>query len=211
MNALWGRVFAALYDPFLWWGERRGLGQLRRGLVGQAEGRVLEIGAGTGLNLMHYSTGVSELVLAEPEPPMVARLERRLRADGRPGRIVKAGAERLPFGDGSFDTVVSTLVLCTVDDPASALREIRRLLAPGGRLLFLEHVRADDGSRLARWQDRLEAPWRAFAYGCRCNRDTLRLLASESFDISRLERAKWRGMVPIAWPLVVGSAKPTRC
>ena len=131
-------------------------------------------------------------------------------ADGRPGRIVKAGAERLPFGDGSFDTVVSTLVLCTVDDPASAMREIRRLLAPGGRLLFLEHVRADDGSRLARWQDRLEAPWRAFAYGCRCNRDTLRLLASESFTLSNLERAKWRGMVPIAWPLVVGSAIPGR-
>lgn len=138
---------------------------------------------------------------------MVARLERRLGASGRLGRVVKAGAEALPFDDGSFDTVVSTLVLCTVDDPAAGLREIRRVLAPGGQLLFLEHVRAEEGSRLARWQDRLEAPWRAFAYGCRCNRDTVDLLVGESFRVSGLERAEWRGMVSLARPLVSGRAE----
>jgi ubiquinone/menaquinone biosynthesis C-methylase UbiE len=210
MSALWGRVFASLYDPFLWWGERRGLAQRRHELLAQAKGRVLEIGAGTGLNLEYYRADVRELVLADPEPPMVERLERRLRESGRAGRVVKAGAERLQFEDRSFDSVVSTLVLCTVDDPAAALREIRRVLAPGGCLLFIEHVRAAGGSRLARWQDRLEAPWRAFAYGCRCNRDTLALLAREGFAVSGLERAEWRGMVPIARPLVIGRAEARR-
>lgn len=210
MNAVWGRIFAALYDPFLWWGERRGLARRREELISQARGRVLEIGAGTGLNLPYYGAGAIDLVLADPEPPMVERLERRLRASRRLGRVVKAGAEALPFDAGSFDTVVSTLVLCTVDDPAAALREIGRVLAPGGQLLFLEHVRAEEGSRLARWQDRLEAPWRAFAYGCRCNRDTLDLLARGSFHVSGLKRAEWRGMVPIARPLVFGHAEVAR-
>ena len=210
MNALWGRIFAALYDPFLWWGERRGLARRRRELLAQARGRVLEVGAGTGLNLPYYGVDVTELVLADPEPPMVARLERRLRECGRPGRVVKAGAEALPFEDGSFDAVVSTLVLCTVDDPSAALREIRRVLAAGGWLLFLEHVRAEEGSRLARWQDRLEKPWRAFAYGCRCNRDTLGLLASAGFEVSGVGRAAWLGMVPVARPLVIGRAGPAR-
>jgi SAM-dependent methyltransferase len=141
-------------------------------------------------------------VSTEPEPAMRARLERRVAESGRDTAIVAAPAEALPFADGVFDTVVSTLVLCTVADPVAALREVRRVLAPGGRLLFAEHVRAGS-PRLARWQDRLAAPWRAFAQGCRCNLPTEALLARE-LRLERVARTRWRGMPTLVHPLIVG-------
>src|SRR5581483_7894264 len=109
----------------------------------------------------------------------------------RPVRIVRAGAEQLPFEDASFDCAVSTLVLCTVTDPERALEEIRRVLKPGGKLLFIEHVRADD-EHLARWQDRLHGPWRWFGHGCNCNRPTLEMIKSSGFAVSELERDRLR-------------------
>jgi ubiquinone/menaquinone biosynthesis C-methylase UbiE len=102
--------------------------------------------------------------------------------------------------------VVSTLVLCTVEDPERALAEIRRVLRPEGSLLFLEHVRSDD-RRLARWQDRLHGPWRSFAEGCNCNRPTLDLLRRAGFAVSAAD-ARWRRMPPIVRPLVSGRATP---
>jgi ubiquinone/menaquinone biosynthesis C-methylase UbiE len=198
------RLTAAIYDPFLWLGERRGMRARRRRLLGAARGRVLEIGAGTGLNLSHYPDGIEELVLAEPGWPMAARLERRLAKLGRPARIAIAPAEALPFEDGSFDTVVSTLVLCTVTDPGRALAEVERVLPAGGRLLFCEHARADS-ARLARWQDRLAGPWAGFADGCRCNRDTVATIASQ-LRITAIEHARWRGMPPLVHPLAIGEA-----
>ena len=197
---LWARVGAQVYDPFLTLGERRGMALRRRALLASARGRVLEIGAGTGLNLEHYPQGVDALVLTEPEPAMRARLERRVAGSGRDATVVAARAEALPFADGAFDTVVSTLVLCTVADPVAALREVRRVLVSGGRLLFVEHVRAGS-PRLARWQDRLAAPWRAFAQGCRCNPATEALLASE-LRLERVARARWRGGA--VQPLIIG-------
>jgi ubiquinone/menaquinone biosynthesis C-methylase UbiE len=112
----------------------------------------------------------------------------------------------LPFRDGTFDTVVSTLVFCTVPDVAAALREVRRVLAPGGELLFLEHVRAEPGTRLERWQDRLHGPWKAFACGCNCNRDFLGELEAAGFTVGDLERRSWRFMPPLIRPVVVGAA-----
>jgi ubiquinone/menaquinone biosynthesis C-methylase UbiE len=200
-SGLWARLGARIYDPFLAFGEHRGMRARRRALLGRAEGRVLELGAGTGLNLAHYPDD-AELVLSEPDPAMRAALERRLARAGRPAQVVAAPAEALPFGDGSFDTVVSTLVLCTVADAAAAIAEARRVLRPGGRLLFLEHVRGAS-PRLARWQDRLEAPWAAFALGCRCNVDTEALLARE-VRLERVAPARWRGMPAIVRPLIVG-------
>lgn len=178
------------------------MASLRRALLARARGRVLELGAGTGLNLAHYPAELVELVLTEPEPAMHARLARRVARSGRDATVVAARAEVLPFGDGAFDTVVSTLLLCTVADPAAAVRETRRVLAPGGRLLFVEHVRAAS-PRLARWQDRLAAPWAAFAQGCRCNAPTDALLARE-LRLERVERARWRGMPALVHPLIVG-------
>jgi ubiquinone/menaquinone biosynthesis C-methylase UbiE len=115
----------------------------RRALLAHANGRVLEIGAGTGLNLAHYPDELRELVLVEPEPAMRDRLTRRIRGGGRQAVVVDAAAEALPFADASFDTVVCTLVLCTVAAPDRALAEIGRVLRPGGRMLFIEHVRAE--------------------------------------------------------------------
>ena len=201
----WSRLVAAIYDPFVALGERRGMHERRRRLLGRAHGRVLEIGAGTGLNLAHYPDGLEELVLSEPIDPMARRLELRLHRRGVRGSVLRAGAEALPVAPDSIDTVVSTLVLCTVPDPEAALDEIRRVLRPDGRLLFCEHVRSDS-TRLSRWQERLAGPWEAFADGCRCNQETLGLI-ERALRIERLEREEWRGMPGLVRPLIVGEAR----
>jgi SAM-dependent methyltransferase len=201
----WARMCARLYDPFLSLGERRGMAARRRALLGSARGRVLELGAGTGLNLAHYPAAIAELVLSEPDAAMRARLERCVARSGRAATVMAAPAEALPFADGAFDTVVSTLVLCTVADPRGAVREAHRVLAAGGRLLFAEHVRADS-PRWARHQDRLAGAWRAFAQGCRCNQATLELLEAEGLRLRALERARWRGMPALVHPLAIGVA-----
>jgi len=177
----------------------------RKALLEQATGRVIEVGAGTGLNVPHFPRKTRELILVEPEPPMRRRLERRLRRSGRQAVIVDARAEQLPFADRSVDTVVSTLVLCTVDRPDRALAEIARVLRPGGQLLFIEHVRADSPA-LAWWQDRLLGPWRRFACGCRCNRATVELMRACGFEVEA-SRASWRAMPPIVRPLMSGRAQ----
>jgi ubiquinone/menaquinone biosynthesis C-methylase UbiE len=197
------RLFAGLYDGFLALGERRGMRASRAALLAAADGRVLEIGAGTGLNLPHYPT-TARLTLTEPVAPMRDRLQERVRTAGRDAEIVDARAEALPFADGSFDVVVSTLVLCTVDDPHRALREIRRVLRPGGQLVFIEHVRAHGAGR-AWWQDRLAAPWAAFAGGCRCNRPTTALI-DQHFPRTAADADAWRGMPGLVRPLTIGCA-----
>lgn len=207
MSSLYGRIFAAGYDSFMAGTEKAGLSERRRSLLANASGRVLEIGGGTGANLPFYGPEVDEVVITEPEEPMARRLEHKLREANRPVRIVRAGAERLPFEDASFNCAVSTLVLCTVADPERALEEIRRVLKPDGRLLFIEHVRADD-ERLARWQDRLHRPWLWFGHGCNCNRPTLETITSSGFSVSELERDRLPKAPPIVRPLIVGAADP---
>jgi ubiquinone/menaquinone biosynthesis C-methylase UbiE len=202
----WQRLFATLYDPVLALGELTGLRRRRRELLAAAHGRVVELGAGTGLNLRHYPGGLDELLLVEPDPAMRRQLARRLRRTRRAAEIVGACAERLPFSDHSVDTVVATLVLCTVDDPGLALREITRVLRPDGKLLFLEHVRAPT-PRLARWQQRLHEPWRHFACGCRCDRMTVELIRACGFEFDELAEAVWRSMPPIVRPLAIGQAR----
>lgn len=197
------RFSAFLYEPILWWAERAGNGDRRRELLARARGRVLEIGAGTGLNLSHYPDRLERLVVAEPEENMARRLERRLSSLGRSAEVVRAAADVLPFEDGAFDTVVSTLVLCTVEDPRASLAEISRVLRPGGSLLFLEHVLSEE-PRLARWQERLHGPWKSFADGCNCNRRTLELIGAADLEVTVIERAVWRRMPPIVRPLVMG-------
>jgi SAM-dependent methyltransferase len=201
------RFNAAVYDPFLALGERRGTTARRAALLGDLSGRVLEIGAGTGLNLPHYPATVDELVLTEPDPGMVARLRRRLDDEGVAAaavRVAPAPADSLWFPDTSFDAVVSTMVLCTVPDPAGAIDEITRILRPGGRLVLAEHVLATD-ARLARWQRRLAGAWAGFAAGCRCDRDTVGLLAAAGYDVTGLRTDTWRGMPRLVRPLVLGS------
>ena len=124
---------------------------------------------------------------------------------GRPVEVVEAPAERLPFPDSSFDTVVSTLVLCTVSDLPKTLAEVRRVLAPGGRLLFLEHVRSGD-PKVARWQDRLNGLNRIVAHGCNCNRSTLESIGSAGFSISSLRHDQIPKAPAFLRPLIVGVA-----
>ena len=205
----WARAFAVLYDPFLWVGERAGLRAQRQELLGRAHGRTVEIGCGTGLNLPHYPDDLDELVLVEPDGAMRARLEKRLGRSCGQTRVVDAPAERLPFADGSVDTVVSTFVLCTVDAPDLALREIARVMRPDGQLLFIEHVRSESPT-LGYWQDRLAGPWRRFAAGCRCNRATAELIVTCGLELDGLSEASWRGMPPIVRPLIVGRACPAK-
>jgi SAM-dependent methyltransferase len=203
----WALAFAVLYDPVLWLGERLGMRSHRQDLLQHARGRTVELGSGTGLNLPHYPDDLVELILTEPEAPMRARLERKLGCSGRPARVLCAAAERLPFDDDSVDTVVSTLVLCTVDAPDVALREVARVLRPDGQLLFVEHVRSES-ARLASWQDRLARPWQRFAEGCRCNRATVELINAGELEVDQLRTASWRGVPSIVRPLVAGRATP---
>lgn len=203
-SGAWLRVFALVYDSFLWLGEIVGMRRRRRALLADARGRVVEIGAGTGLNIAHYPDDIGELVLTEPDGSMRRRLERRVHRNERVARIVDAPAERLPLDDASVDTVVSTLVLCTVDDPERTLGEIARVLRPGGQLLFVEHVRASSRF-LAACQDYLFRPWRAFAGGCCCNRRTVELMRANGFTVTA-DDAVWRGMPAIVHPIVIGRA-----
>jgi ubiquinone/menaquinone biosynthesis C-methylase UbiE len=204
--SLWGRLFAAGYDRMLAGSEDAGLRERRHDLLAKANGRVLEIGAGTGLNLPHYPEDVEEIVFTEPEEPMARRLKRKLADAGRRGQVIQASAEELPFEDGSFDTVVCTLVLCTVTDPQRALSEIARVLRPAGQFLFLEHVRAED-PKLARWQDRVATPWRWFGNGCNCNRPTPSLIQDSALSLEEIERGDFPKAPPIVRPLAVGRAR----
>lgn len=137
---------------------------------------------------------------------MARRLAQRLREQHRRAELVQAPAERLPFEDARFDAVVSTLVLCTVADPNRALKELRRVLKPGGRLLFLEHVRSDDPG-VARWQDRLNGINRFIAYGCNCNRSTLDTIRASGFAVASLERSQIPKAPSFVRPLIVGIAE----
>lgn len=190
-----GRIFAALYDRLGAKQERDTVGPARRKLLAHAHGRTLEIGAGTGANLPHYPDGL-DLVLTEPDEHMARRMSRE---------SMRVPAEQLPFEDESFDTVVSTLALCTVDDLDKSLREAHRVLRPGGTLLFIEHVRGEPGSKLERWQDRLEGTWGFVAGGCHPNRDTLAAIGAAGFQVVEVERPEWK-VPPLVKPIVIGRA-----
>jgi ubiquinone/menaquinone biosynthesis C-methylase UbiE len=197
-------LFAAMYDSMTRKSDEAGLRAIRHGLLAEASGSVLEIGAGTGLNLQHYNGKVESLVLTEPAPAMIRRLQKKAREQAPLAKILRAPAEDLPFEDDTFDTVVASLVLCGVDDQARSLREIRRVLRPGGRLLFLEHVRSDDAD-LARFQDRMNWLNRLVVF-CDCNRPTLTTIEAAGFTVSELEHSVLPKAPKFAQPLIFGTA-----
>ena len=198
------KFFAATYDSMSHRMEDAGLRDMRHGLIAGAEGSVLEIGAGTGANLQHYDGKVESLVVTEPDPSMLRRLQSKARDQAPLAKILRAPAEDLPFEDDSFDTVVSTLVLCGVDDQARSVREIRRVLRPGGQLLFIEHLRSDDPD-LARFQDRMN--WlNRFVVQCDCNRPTLATIGAADFIVSRLEHTTLPKAPKFARPAILGVA-----
>lgn len=198
------RFFALTYDRLMAGTERAGLGEIRSELLADATGDVLEVGAGTGHNLPYYGDGVRTLTLTEPDPSMLRRLERSARAAGRPATVLRAPAEDLPFDEATFDTVVSTLVLCGVADQPRAAREIRRVLKPGGHLLFAEHVRSGN-ERHARRQDRMN--WfNRIVVGCDCNRPTLQTLQRGGFGIDNVVDGELPKSPSFTRPMIVGTA-----
>jgi ubiquinone/menaquinone biosynthesis C-methylase UbiE len=198
------RFFALTYDRQMTKVEKAGLRARREGLLAGAAGQVLEIGAGTGSNLRFYGPAVESLTLTEPEIPMMRRLNRKARGQAPATAVLRAPAEDLPFPDDSFDAAVSTLVLCGVDDQPRALRELRRVLRPGGQLLFFEHVRSGD-ARLARSQDRMNGINR-FVVGCDCNRPTLASIQDAGFTVTHVEHATIAKVPRFAGPAIIGSA-----
>ena len=201
---LMSRLFALTYDRSMARMEKAGFRELRERSIGQAKGDVLEIGGGTGSNLTYYGPAVSSLTVTEPEEPMLKRLEKKVREQGSAAKVVRAPAEKLTFEDDSFDTVVSTLVLCGVVDQRQALGEIRRVLRPGGRLLFIEHVRSDD-PKLAKKQDRLNG-LNKFLVGCECNRATLGAIRAEGFEVDSVEQTTLNKVPKFVAPAIVGAA-----
>lgn len=191
----WHFLHALLYDPLTWLAERKALAPLRRNLLEGARGRVLELGTGTGANLPYYPAA-TRVFATDPDPYMLRRAVAK--NGGRAARVsfVRCRAEELPFSKGSFDVVLATLVLCTVDLPSLAVREARRVLRPDGELRLLEHVRATNW--LGRVQDAIAPVWQRLSLGCRPNRRTGDVLAAEGFDS--------RGLGTTA--LLVGSARP---
>ena len=199
-------LLAPLYDSIMAGVERSCLGRWRGELLKQARGAVLEIGAGTGVNLQHYPEGLERMVLLEPDPGMRRQLVSKSSHLSQV-EFCEEPSEALPFASDSFDTVVSTLVLCTTPDPAASLAEIKRVLKPGGQLLFLEHVLAGDNPRYAAWQRRLEPLWKRCAGGCHLTRDTERSIKDAGFELTEVTRERMRKSLPLIAPTVRGSAK----
>ncbi len=206
---LYARVFAAGYDPVMRRLERRRLARRRAELLANLTGHVVDVGAGTGGNILHLPTSVARATLVEPDPWMAARLRRRLQGHP-PGvgdvEVLDAVAEALPLPDSSADAVLLTLVLCSVDDPALAVAEARRVLRDDGVLVVIEHVRAESGLG-SRAQRSLTPIWRRIARGCHLDRDTRAILHRGGFDVGALTAGDLGGRRPKV-PAISGHALP---
>jgi ubiquinone/menaquinone biosynthesis C-methylase UbiE len=203
--------FASLYDRMQASAERTFMKDVRKEIVGGARGRVLEVGAGTGASFPYYNSHTEEIIATEPDPYMLERARRRAEGLGRPIELRQAAAEDLPFEDDSFDTVVSTLVMCTVGDGPRALSEVRRVLKPSGELRVYEHVRYSHPFG-AFWQDAVTPVWRWLAAGCHPNRDIADMIRDAGFEFEKLELTKPLPPIPpmsFARPHIMGIAKPS--
>jgi len=198
---------AVIYDRFMDATEEACLRRWRGELLADLEGDVLELGAGTGANLPHHPRDLSRLVLTEPDKHMRRQLEARAREHRPDAEVTPASASALPFADASFDAVVSTLVLCSVPELDTTLREVWRVLKPGGRFLFLEHVAAAPGTGRRRLQRVVDPLWRRVADGCRLTRDTERAMLDAGFTLERIERESLRKAMAIVRPSIRGVAR----
>jgi len=200
-------IFARVYSRMSSKMEEAGVAEHRKRLLAGLVGRVVEVGAGNGLNFSHYPDTVSEVIAVEPESYLRARA--KLSVQNAPVKIsvVDGDAEHLPVGDESVDAAVVSLVLCSVSDPIAALHEIRRVLRPGGELRFYEHVLAPD-SRLAQIQRFVDPIWTRFAGGCRLTRNTLDSIQAAGFVVDQLEQFQFEPCLPakLAAPHILGRA-----
>ena len=202
--SLRAKFFALTYDRQIAGTEKAGLRAFREALLADAKGDVIEIGGGTGANLPCYGPTVTSLTITEPQVPMLRRLERTVREHRPAATVLRAPAEDLPFEDHAFDVAVSTLVLCGVDDQPRALRELRRVLRPGGQLLFIEHLRSDDPAT-ARLQDRMN--WlNRLVVCCDCNRPTLDSIRDAGFTLTHVEHTALPKAPKFVRPTIMGTA-----
>jgi ubiquinone/menaquinone biosynthesis C-methylase UbiE len=200
-------LFARLFDRMAAKTDEQGASEHRERLLAGLDGRVLEVGAGNGLNFDRYPATVTEVVAVEPEDYLRARAEEAARAAPIPINVVDGVADRLPAEDASFDAAVASLVLCSVPDQDKALAELRRILRPGGELRFYEHVISEQRG-LARMQNAVAWFWPWVGGGCHPNRDTVDAIAHAGFEIEDCERFSFRPsivMAPVA-PHVIGAA-----
>lgn len=200
-------LMAKYYDKIMKDAEDRCLQDWRASLLSQAFGAILEIGPGTGANLPYYPSAVSSLSLLEPEKNMARQLNEKISHFTRfPIELLSGNAESIPYPDATFNTIVSTLVLCSVKNPKKALAELNRVLAPNGKLIFIEHVAACKNTPRFKWQRRFEPFWKFIALGCHLTRDTETLLTESGFEISDITRQSIRGVPSIVRPSIRGIA-----
>ena len=181
------------------------LAPYRNRVISGAQGRVLEVGIGSGLNLFHYADSAEHVIGIDPSEKLLSMAEHAIRPASLPVTFVKGSAETIPLEDASIDTVVTTWTLCTIPDVRAALLEMCRVLKPDGRLLFVEHGRSPDGT-VQRWQDRLTPLWRCIAGGCHLNRPISQLIEGAGFRIERMDTGYMKGPRPMTF-MYEGSAR----
>ena len=202
-----GRLAAAFYDRLMQASETACLQQWRAVLLSELAGCVLEVGAGTGVNLPHYPPKLARLILSEPDDHMRHMLARKLESRQlHHVEVVGASLEDLPFASSAFNAVVGTLVLCSVPSLDRALAEISRVLAPGGRFVFLEHVAAENRPRRLKWQHRIEPLWKRLAGNCHLTRRTADAITASGLSIVQMDRESMRKAWPLVRPTIRGVA-----
>ncbi|WP_087971465.1 class I SAM-dependent methyltransferase [Oceanobacillus rekensis] len=180
-----GKWFPRIYDMVMLPLELNKFSKIRKALVGKATGRVLEIGSGSGINFRYYRD-VSHVDAIEPNPVMNKRSIKQIGSSYIPIQTHLVGAEKLPFADNTFDSVVATLVFCTIPEPLKAIKEIQRVCKPGAKILVFEHVRMNQ-KLLGKAQDLLTPTWKKLCDGCHLNRNTLELLRQTKISIHKVE------------------------
>ena len=178
--------------------QNRAVRAERARFVPLASGTVLEVGLGSGLNLPFYSPAVERLYGLDPSLELQTMARRRARDSRLPVEFIAGSGERIPMEDETVDAVVTTWTLCSIPDPVTALTEMKRVLNPGGRLIFIEHGRSPD-ARVVSWQDRLTPVWRRLAGGCHLNRKIDALILAAGFRIAEIETAYMKGPKPLVY------------
>ena len=201
------RFFAFIYDPLIAKTETACLKEWRKELLQNASGVILEVGAGTGANLAYYPDTVNELIISEPDKFMRKKLSEKLRSFDIKNVIIKDfGMEDINLADNSVDCVISTLVCCSVNCPHKSLHQAYRVLKPGGKLIFMEHVAAENNSKRLKWQNRINPIWKLISGNCHTNRETEKYIKQAGFSIQNIQKASMRKAPAIVRPTIRGIA-----